>query len=330
VSQNEAAELKSELMDTIPVIALADLAENESARRELDAACREWGFFQITRHGIDPQLIEDVHRQTRAFFSLPGKQKQEIVRTAENVWGYYDKELTKNALDWKEIFDVGPAETCGPVAGATPQWPEALAGFKETMLRFSDACMRVSHRLMAAISSNMGLEPEALGRAFRPDTSFLRLNYYPVGDPPVQEHALATPTSGHLGIHHHTDAGALTVLLQDDQPSLQVYRDGAWHTVEPRSDALVINIGDIVQVWSNDVYRAPLHRVLASVDVPRYSIPFFFNPSYATDYAPLPSMCTEDSPPRYRPINWGEFRAGRAAGDYADYGEEIQIAHYRI
>ena len=64
--------------------------------------------------------------------------------------------------------------------------------------------------------------------------------------------------------------------------------------------------------------------MLASREAERYSAPYFFNPAYAADCAPL------FSPPRYRPINWGEFRAGRAAGDYADRGEEIQIAHYRI
>ena len=92
--------------------------------------------------------------------------------------------------------------------------------------------------------------------------------------------------------------------------------------------ALIINIGDIVQVWSNDAYRAPLHRVLANAGQRRYSAPFFLNPGYDTEYAPLPSAL-HDKAPRYRPINWGGFRAGRAAGDYADVGDEIQISDFR-
>jgi isopenicillin N synthase-like dioxygenase len=87
------------------------------------------------------------------------------------------------------------------------------------------------------------------------------------------------PASGRLGIHHHTDAGALTLLLQDDQPGLQVYHEGGWHLVEPRADALVVNIGDVVQLWSNDRYQAALHRVLASGKAERYGAPFFFNPA---------------------------------------------------
>ena len=94
------------------------------------------------------------------------------------------------------------------------------------------------------------------------------------------------------------------------------------HTVVPRPGALVINIGDLVQVRSNDRYPAPEHRVLASAARERYSAPYFFNPTYTADCAPL------FSPPRYRPVNWGEFRAARVAGDYADIGEEVQISHY--
>jgi isopenicillin N synthase-like dioxygenase len=86
----------------------------------------------------------------------------------------------------------------------------------------------------------------------------------------------------------------------------------------------------MIQVWSNDRYRAALHRVVTSTDRDRFTAPFFFNPSYSTMYEPLPTTVDADHPPRYRPINWREFRSLRAAGDYADYGDEIQIAHYRL
>ncbi|MEZ5504271.1 MAG: 2OG-Fe(II) oxygenase family protein [Halioglobus sp.] len=188
------------------------------------------------------------------------------------------------------------------------------------MEAFSNACESVARQLLAGISQNLGMSLDYLGRGFGSDhSSFLRLNYYPPCAAPDQ----------HLGISHHTDAGALTVLWQDQQAGLQFFHNGSWCTVAPVPGALVINIGDIVQVWSNDRYRAPLHRVLASATESRYSAPFFFNPSYDTNYAPV-SGALAGSAPRYRAINWGEFRTLRAAGDYADVGEEIQIEHYRI
>ena len=100
--------------------------------------------------------------------------------------------------------------------------------------------------------------------------------------------------------------------------------------VEPVTDALVVNIGDIVQVWSNDRYPAPAHRVRASTNRERYSLPFFFNPVSEAVYAPLAAVTNEQSPPRYRPINWGKFRWKRQQGDYADYGAENQISDHRI
>ena len=127
-----------------------------------------------------------------------------------------------------------------------------------------------------------------------------------------------------MGISHHSDAGALTVLVQDGLRGLQVYKDGHWIDMPHERGSIIINIGDVVQVWSNDLYPAPLHRVLASTRVQRISIPYFLNPAYSYNYAPLSGA------PRYREINWGEFRFQRSAGDYADLGSEIQIADFAI
>jgi isopenicillin N synthase-like dioxygenase len=128
-------------------------------------------------------------------------------------------------------------------------------------------------------------------------------------------------------VNHHTDAGAVTVLFQD-QPGLEVFHEERWKLVEPRADALVINIGDIVQVWSNDLYRAALHRALVRPDLERFTAAFFLNPPYSVDYAPLPSVIDAGHPARYRAINWGEFRSRRTAGDYASQGEYAHISQY--
>ena len=133
-----------------------------------------------------------------------------------------------------------------------------------------------------------------------------------------------------LGVHHHTDAGALTVLLQDEVSGLQVHRDGYWYDVPTIPEGLVVNTGDMMQVWSNDIYRAAVHRVLAMNDRVRYSILFFFNPAADSRISPLPSVIDGQNPAHYRAIVWGDFRGKRTAGDYADYGTEVQISQYRI
>jgi isopenicillin N synthase-like dioxygenase len=311
-------------MKSIPVIDIERL-DNPTTMDALDVACRDWGFFQVTRHGIDTETIAALSDAMRAFFSQSTTIKREVSRTADNPWGYFDRELTKNTRDWKQIYDFGPADD----HAIKPQWPRLLPEFEPAIRNFYDDCERLAYRLLSAISANLGMPKNYLERAFEPDhTSFLRLNYYPVCPEPSSPDAVRVPEQGHLGINHHTDAGALTLLLQDEQPGLEVFRDGRWHLVQPRSDALVINVGDIVQVWSNDYYRASLHRVVTSSTAERFSAPFFFNPSYGTHYEPLPTTIKSNYPARYREINWGEFRALRAAGDYTDHGEEVQISHY--
>ena len=314
------------MSDSVPVIDIGDL-DSPPARAAIDRACRDWGFFQVTGHGMDPSVIDEIFAMSRAFFGLPATDKRRILRDADNPWGYYDKELTKNRQDNKEIYDFGPDTG----DGRAPRWPHGplRPRFEPAVRACYDSCSALALRLLAVIASNLGVGPQVLARGFEPgaQTSFLRLNFYPRqtadNDDPV---GLLRP----FGVGEHTDSGALTILMQDEHPGLEVQRDGRWHLVQPRPGALVINIGDIVQVWSNDRYQAALHRVIvANPTAERYSIPFFLNPSYETTYEPLPATVTSDRPAAYRRINWREFRSLRAAGDYADVGEEVQIHHYR-
>lgn len=309
----------------IPVIDIGRLHDSATLAA-LDSACRDWGFFQVVNHGIDQQTIDTVLDQTRAFFRMPPERKQAIARTVDNCWGFYDQELTKNTRDWKEIYDFGPAD-----GDKQPQWPHRQPAFRASVLNYYASCEALAFRLLIALAANFHVPSNSLLAGFIPrHSSFLRLNYYPRCPEPERPAGIETPANGHLGLNHHTDAGAMTLLLQDQQPGLEVYRDGEWHLVEPRRDALVVNVGDIVQVWSNDRYHAALHRVLANSDSERFSVPFFFCPAYSADYAPLSTMVNVRTPPRYRSINWGEFYDLRAAGDYADYGEEVQISHYQV
>lgn len=301
----------------IPVIDISD-AERASTHRAIDAACRDSGVFQITGHGIDSRLLAALRRQMRALFAEPTAVKRAISRTAENPWGFYDRELTHYTRDWKEVYDYGPAD--GDTM--TPQWPAGLPAFQPVIEAYYESCAALSLRLLRVMARNLGMPADSLDTCFRPQhTSFVRLNWYP----PCPQ-----TTEKHLGVNAHTDSGAVTLLLQDEQPGLEVQYGGEWWLVEPNAEALVVNLGDIAQVWSNDRYVAPLHRALVHSQAERFSVPFFFNPAYSADYAPLPSTVDARHPPKYRPINWREFRARRSAGDYANGGDYVQISHYTV
>lgn len=306
----------------LPIIDLGTL-DAASTQMALHQACTEWGAFEIVGHALCGQDSAPLMSASKAFFKRPLHEKQDVARTADNPWGFFDQELTRNTPDWKEIYDVGPADGDALI----PQWP-AIDGFQHAIEQHYQSCESIAFDVLAAIAGLLGVSPKQLSNGFHPaHSSFLRLNYYPVCHEPVSPVGDVTAVDGYLGINPHTDSGALTILLQDQQPGLEIYRDEQWYSVQ--AGAVIVNIGDIVQVWSNDQYRAPLHRVAANAEKERFSAPFFFNPNYHMCYAPLESMVSAEQPARYSAIQWGEFRSKRAAGDFADYGSEVQISDYR-
>jgi len=310
---------------TIDIAALLDsssgIPECERCVQEISDACSTWGFFYVENHGISKEEIQSFRSNMDSFFHLPREDLYSIKRTQQNSRGYFDDELTKNKLDWKRCFDFGAQSGLLDNEGldGKNQWPtkDQHASFEVSMRRYFIKMEALSKALLGAICLSLKLEVGALQQHFDGNhTSYLRLNYYPKCPDP----------SSNLAVHNHTDAGALTVLYQDDAvTSLQVQKDNEWHFIPPRKDTFVINVGDMIQVWSNDRYKAPLHQVQAHATKERYSAPFFYNPAYKADVAPL-GVKKEEA--LYDTINWGEFRAKRFAGDYADVGEEVQISNF--
>ena len=307
----------------IPTIDFSQLDHNHQLN-ELARACSEWGFFHLKNHGMPRTLRAGLLREAAAFFARPSESKHQVLRTRENSWGFYDRELTKNRRDWKEIFDVGREG-----GSDTPQWPKQQPSLKSAGEAFFESAEKIAWTLLRAIFRSLRADFSARRSDFLHHTSFLRLNFYPLCDDPAPASSETVPKSGRLGIGHHTDAGALTILLQDGNSGLQFLRDEVWYGIQGEPDDLIVNLGDVVQVYSNDRYRAPLHRVIASRNQERFSAPFFFNPALSARYEPLPELCA-DVPPHYRPIDWSEFRALRSSGDYANVGKEVQINDYRI
>ena len=318
-------------LSSIRDIADSDLTADMPVVKEIVAACSNWGFFHVINHSLSLELHEKFYKYKEAFFRLEKSEKNTVKRTVENSWGWFDDELTKQKLDWKEGYDMASQDGSLDKRGleGVNQWPDESAfpsidGFQATLREYYYECEKLARTLTCAMTLGLGLPSESLvGPEFdNRHTSMLRMNYYPICPDPTANQAIGP----------HTDAGAVTVLTQSPVKSLQVYqpKDDTWYDVEPIENSFVINTGDIMQVWSNGVYKAPIHRVKARNDAERFSSPFFYNPSYDTNYAPVESMVTEETPAQYKSINWGHFRCGRFAGDYADVGTEIQIEHFRI
>ena len=188
---------------------------------------------------------------------------------------------------------------------------------------------------MEMIFVSMGMEAAQSRRlvaaSFGPEhSSAARLNYYPAVDPvPETERGAVTPL-GDMALHHHTDPGAITLLLQDDHGGLQAHStEHGWREVEPQAGTIVVNIGDVMQVWTNDRCKSGIHRVLPIASGRgRYSTPFFYQPRFDAVIKP---WSNENEPTKYRSFLWKEFIRGRVADNFADYGDDdIQVDKYRV
>jgi isopenicillin N synthase-like dioxygenase len=384
-----------------PTIDLHELSEMQIVE-QIATACQTYGFFQITSHGINQELIQRFQQVCQTFFqhtTLDGKYH--LKRNENNARGYFDDELTKQKRDWKQCLDVGVpgsrnwtladnnvSNACLDGYNQFPPTMDETSNFRAVVVEYFDECAKLSHRLatymaqgLLLLSDDSGnhrtlqqLSDEYLRQLWETHTSYLRVNYYPPCSPsrdkngdddndsssplgvresvvvihaPLIVPSLETHTQCFdLQISPHKDAGFLTVLLQDeDCHSLQVWDESVqhWCTVVPARHALTINTGDMAQVWSNGLYRAPLHRVLTHESKPRHSAPFFYNPGYGMWVSPiawksissLPYDNNDDedrssSTLMYHPVLWGYYRAVRFAGDLTDLGVEIQISDFEV
>ncbi len=313
-------------MIVVPTVDISD--PTSTSLQAIDAACRDHGFFLLSGHGLD-DLISQTWIQTRRFFDADRSVRTSITRSQDNPLGYFDRELTKRKRDTKEVLDfIDPTQT---LLDARNQWPDGLPDFKEVMVEFFDAFSNLADRTLSLLHDALQLTAHSRSLTSCARTSStVRLNHYPIGDPvPVNERD-GLADLGETALGYHTDPGVLTLLLQDNTGGLQTQaRDGHWIDIAPTDGTIVVNLGDMMQAWTNDRYRAAIHRVVPMTTQRRFSIPYFSNPQRDAIIEPIPELCTAG--PRYRPIQWRSFMAARAYDNFTDLGtDDTQVSDYQI
>ncbi|KAK4278637.1 hypothetical protein QN277_016459 [Acacia crassicarpa] len=316
----------------IPLIDLS-CPDKDALVHDIGHACTKWGFFQIINHGVPSELSHKLAEASHKFFHLTMDEKRKVRRDVGKVLGYYDTEHTKNIRDWKEVFDytvqqptlaaASVDENDHQVAHWENQWPQSPPEMREVCEEYAKEMVALGMRLMELIAMSMGLKAQRFEEFFKDHTSSVRLNHYP----PCPSPELA------LGVGHHKDPGVLTILAQDDVGGLEVRQksDGRWVGVKPTPDAYIVNLGDVLQVWSNGEYESVDHRVIVNPEKERYSIPFFLNPSHYTMVEPLPELIRgHQKGAKYRPYNWGKFALSRKHSNFMKLqADNIQIHWFK-
>lgn len=300
----------------IPVIDVADI--DDATVDAIGQACRDVGFFYAENHGLEP-LWDDLFRETQAFFARPEADKMGLyIGAGSSAYGGgyvpLGGEVTNGLRDWHEALDfrpvVAPDGTTGSPFERSAFWLAANPGFSAVMRAGWDANLRLGHRISSGMARSLGLAGDHFAPFFEHPLAIFRLLEYPV--PPS---AGAEDVSD--GIGAHCDYGFLTMVAQDETGGLEVRNArGEWIVAPPRPGTLIVNIGTMIQRWTNDRYRATWHRVRMSRNKARRSIAFFFEPGHHTVVRPLDTCCSPDDPPRYEPCHFGDFIAEKFANNF--------------
>ncbi len=274
-------------LPSISLAACADPATGQAEVQKLRSACLEHGFFYLCGHGVDQGFVNDVIASAKAFFSLPAEVKSEYGHHAQSVHppscrGYvplYGETLHQSAgPDPKEIFDIGieQAPSGQPFVGQNFLPDNRIApDFKRSQFALQDQILtRVMPGLIRALAQALRLNRRRFDRYFTNPTLIQRVIKYPPG----------TSTAG-----KHTDNGFVTVLIQESLPvsSLQVYTKGTWMEVPSIDESFVVNLGDMLQLWTDGLFVSTPHRVIHRSAQSRISIPFFIYPDVATEFQSL-------------------------------------------
>ena len=299
----------------IPVIDWSHFATNPaSSAAEIGRACRDTGFFLLAGHGIDPGLPSRVFAQADAFFDLPPEIKGElsILKSRHNRgWvseGAEALDETSGRTDRKEAFNIGldlaeddPRVLAGEPFRGVNVWPD-LPDFRATMLAYFDAAWRLGVDLHRAIARDLELDEDHFAASFDAPMATLRLLRYPP----------SSGTDDEIGAGEHTDYGSLTLLMTDGGPGLQVRPRGQdWTDVPHVPGALVVNIGDCLMRWTNDIYVSTPHRVLPPRRW-RRSVAFFLDPNPEARIAALPGT----GPARYAETTGAAYLRSRLEATY--------------
>ncbi|XP_024980281.1 gibberellin 3-beta-dioxygenase 1-like [Cynara cardunculus var. scolymus] len=284
--------------DSVPVINLQD----PNSMKLVGHACKTWGVFQITNHGVPANLLQDMESAGRKLFALPIQQKLKAARAPDGVSGYGVARISSffPKLMWSEGFTI-----IGSVyEHARKLWPKSYTTFCNLIEEYNEEMNKLAEKLMSLMLGSLGVTMEDVQWAnSNGSCPALQFNSYPACPDPERA----------MGLAAHTDSTLLTILHQNNTSGLQAHRDGpGWVTVPPIPGALVVNVGDLLHILSNGLYPSVLHRAVVNRTQHRLSIAYLYGPPSNVQISPLSKLTDQIHPPLFRPVTWSEYLGTKA------------------
>jgi isopenicillin N synthase-like dioxygenase len=308
----------------IPVIDLAPAETGAAGLAAVAAAIRraatEVGFFYVSHHRIPAETIDSAFAAARRFFALPLERKLavEVDRRHRGYIRMGGAKMYEGARpDLKESFVYGvdldendPDVRAGKPLMGPNRWPAELPELKRAFDRYYADIDRVGQTVLRAIAVSLGLSERFFAGRYAKPLARGSLVHYPPQPPDLG--------TDHFGVSAHTDYGCITFVCQDDRGGLQAKnRAGEWIEAPPIPGTLVVNIGDLLARWTNDLFRSTPHRVVNRSGRDRISLAVFYDPDFDADVSAIPSCVAPGEAPHYPPITCGAHVLSRFDAAFA-------------
>ena len=275
---------------------------------------QEIGFYYITNHGVPRDLIKGATAQLKRFFALPMDEKMKLKTNANSVGFippkstvYVTSTVNKNTKpDLNEcLITVRDRAADHPSVVAKRrfhgpnEWPSeaVLPGYRAGMLAYYAAMEALGYKMLPVYARALGMPADYFTGMFDDPMWTTRNQYYPAVEAEENQ----------FGISPHRDHGFITLLPLAEEPGLQILAPGTgWLDAEVKDNGIIVNTGEFMHRWSNGRFIATPHRVLPPKR-DRYSIAFFFNPTWDTVATPLPTCVSADKPAEFEPMSMYDY-----------------------
>ncbi|XP_047308693.1 protein SRG1-like [Impatiens glandulifera] len=298
----------SSLLDQIPVIDLHALLFSsdhdmfQSELHKLDDACKSWGFFHLINHGVSTSLVNKMKSEIEQIFNIPIEEKMKLEQEPGDLEGFGQAFVVSDQqkLDWSDMFYLVTL----PLHLRKPRlWQNLPLSFRETLKEYSLELHKLSMKILNLMAKALNIDEDEMSDLFEEGMQSMRMNYYP----PCPQPELV------VGLTPHSDGSGLTILLQvSEVDGLQIQHNGSWIPIKPIRDAFIVNIGDVLEIFSNGIYKSIEHRAVVHSEVERMSIAGFLSPRLDGELGPAKSLTCHGigMPPQFRTLSVKDFFKG--------------------
>ncbi|KAJ3695907.1 hypothetical protein LUZ60_001284 [Juncus effusus] len=287
------------LVPEVPVIDLSISDGQDHMIHQIVEASKEWGIFQVLNHGIPAEVMKELQRVGKEFFELPQEEKEKIAMTPGSNEGYGTK-LQKDLHGKKTWVDflfhnIWPREQVNH-----DKWPHNPTDYRNVNEEYRKYMVPLVDQILEYLSIGLGLDKTVLKEASGGDELrlLLKINFYP----PCPRPDLT------LGVAPHTDMSAITLLVPNEVQGLQVFKDDHWFDAKYVPNAMIVHIGDQIEILSNGKYKSVFHRTTVNKDKTRMSWPVFCEPPEEYVVGPLPQLVSEENPAKFKTKKYKDYQ----------------------